>query len=65
MPLADHARRFRQRLARAYHLACVRDDVASRGVIVPTGVWVCDRCRLVLLEAAALREHLRVEHAVP
>jgi hypothetical protein len=55
----------RRRLVRAYQVACARDDVAGHGLIVPSGVWVCERCQHALLELAALREHFRTEHATP
>jgi hypothetical protein len=47
-----------RRLARAYHLACARDDVHALGLNVPLGVWFCDHCRLVLWEPDAFRLHL-------
>ncbi|MFD0902109.1 hypothetical protein [Actinomadura sediminis] len=58
------ARRAWRRVARAYLQACARDDAAGRGVQVPSGVWVCDRCEHAVLELAAFREHLRVVHAL-
>lgn len=55
-------RRLGHRIARAYHLACARDDVRTRGLRVPVGVWVCDRCARVLLEAGALHRHVLEAH---
>ncbi|MEO3869788.1 hypothetical protein ABGB18_13255 [Nonomuraea sp. B12E4] len=60
---ADRFRQIRARVVRAYHLACARDDTSTHGIAVPSGVWMCQQCHRVLLEMAALREHLRLEHA--
>jgi hypothetical protein len=63
--VVGHCRRAWRWVARAYSLACARDDAIARGLTVPGGVWICDRCHQALLELASLREHLRVEHAFP
>ncbi len=47
-----------QRLARAYHLACARDDMRAAGLRVPLGLWLCDHCRLVWWEPEAFHRHL-------
>lgn len=59
-----HCQRMWRRMARVYRQACARDDVTKRGLIVPSGVWVCERCEQALLELSALRAHLRAEHAI-
>ncbi|MBO0826270.1 MAG: hypothetical protein J2P24_00675 [Streptosporangiales bacterium] len=51
--------RLRRRLARAYHLACAREDALLRGLRVPTGVWLCEHCRLVLWDHRAFVGHVR------
>ncbi|WP_329247001.1 hypothetical protein OG417_52725 [Actinoallomurus sp. NBC_01490] len=43
--------------SRAYHLACARDDAARHRYSVPDGVWVCDECDVVLLDAAEASRH--------
>jgi hypothetical protein len=48
-----------RRAVRAYHLACARDDAASHGVVVATGLWICRGCEAILLEAEAVSEHMR------
>lgn len=58
------ARRAWRRVSRAYLHACARDDAAGRGVQVPSGVWVCDRCEQAILELASFKEHLRVAHSM-
>jgi hypothetical protein len=60
---ANRCRQLWARARRAYQLACARDDTAGYGLVVPTGVWMCQRCQRVLLEMTALHEHLRLEHA--
>lgn len=59
------ASRYWRRLVHAYHLACAREDMARHRLVTPSGLWVCERCLAPLFEAAALREHLRVEHSFP
>lgn len=51
--------RLLRRLIRAYHLACAREDARLRGVRVPTGVWLCEHCRLVLFDHRAFVGHAR------
>jgi hypothetical protein len=46
-----------RRTSRAYHIACARDDAAIRRYTVPDGVWVCDECDAVLLDAAEASRH--------
>jgi len=46
-----------RRASRAYHLACARDDAASRRFVVPEGVWVCAGCDEVLLDAREMPLH--------
>jgi hypothetical protein len=60
-----HCRRAWRRAVRAYSLACARDDAIAHGLTVPGGVWICERCHQALLGLTSLREHLRVEHALP
>ena len=60
--MSTTVRRVWRRIQQAYLHACARDDAAGRGVQVPSGVWVCDRCEEALLELASFREHLRVVH---
>ncbi|HEX4017467.1 MAG TPA: hypothetical protein VHX15_12100 [Frankiaceae bacterium] len=40
-----------------YHLACAREDVRMLGLRVPAGLWVCERCGLVMWDAAGFAEH--------
>ena len=47
-----------QRIARAYHLLCAREDRRRAGLAVPSGVWVCARCPQVSLDAVVLRQHM-------
>lgn len=56
------ARRNWRRVSQAYLFACARDDAAGRGVQVPSGVWVCERCEEALLELTSFKEHVRFAH---
>ena len=56
----DLATRVGRRLARAYHLACAREDVHNLGLRTPVGVWFCDRCRLLVFERVVWRDHLKI-----
>ncbi|GAA4585247.1 hypothetical protein GCM10023194_27390 [Planotetraspora phitsanulokensis] len=56
--VAEFCRSLARRSIRAYHIACARDDTASRNVVVPDGVWACSGCDAVLFRAEALSEHL-------
>jgi hypothetical protein len=46
-----------RRTRRAYRAACARDDAIAHGFTVPDGVWVCDECEAVLLDAADMSRH--------
>lgn len=63
--MVSACRRVWRKAVQTYHLACARDDAAGRGLRVPSGVWVCDRCEQAVLELTALREHVRTVHAFP
>lgn len=60
----NYCRRVWRRTVRAYHLICAREDAAGHGLTVPSGVWRCLQCELVMLERTAFREHLRVAHSM-
>lgn len=52
-----------QRISRAYHLWCARDDVRRQGLVVPAGVWVCEHCPRMTFDAVRLRQHVAGAHA--
>jgi len=54
--------RIRRRLALAYQVGCARDDRARYGVQVPTGVWFCDHCSVLLWDQPAFARH-KAAHA--
>uniref|UniRef100_UPI003F49818C hypothetical protein n=1 Tax=Spirillospora sp. CA-290852 TaxID=3240041 RepID=UPI003F49818C len=60
MPSA--VRRTWRRLVLTYYLLCARDDAATHGFTVPSGVWACDRCHQAHLERSSLLHHVRTEH---
>jgi hypothetical protein len=51
-----------QRLVRAYHLHCAREDARARGIVVPIGVWAC-HCTHVSLDRMSFNHHLVDVHA--
>jgi hypothetical protein len=53
-------RRWRRRVALAYHLRCAREDARARNIMTPIGVWVCEHCPQVSLTLGA---HLTHAHA--
>jgi hypothetical protein len=55
--VARLCRSLARRTGRAYQMACARDDAARHGFTVPDGVWVCEACEAVLLDAADLSRH--------
>jgi hypothetical protein len=55
--------RLMQRVTRAYHLWCARDDVRRQGVVVPAGVWACAYCPRVTFDAVRLSQHMAGAHA--
>lgn len=57
MPITP-LRRAMRRISLAYRVACAKDDMRLRGLREPVGVWVCGRCRRVLLERVAFVQHL-------
>ena len=57
-PIAAAARMFR-RLCTRYYLLCAREELQLRGLQVPLGVWVCERCRLLLWDRASFLVHAR------
>ena len=46
----------------AYYLARARREVRRLGLWVPSGIWFCDRCELVVWDLDAFVGHVR-EHA--
>ena len=58
----SRVRRLFQRVRRAYHLRCAREDARQHGLAVPLGVWVCD-CRHVALDKLAFLDHMVEVHA--
>jgi hypothetical protein len=52
-----------QRLRRAYHVACARQDARLLGLRVPEGVWFCPPCRLAFLDGWDIARH-RFAHSV-
>lgn len=63
MRLAELFGRWRRRVARAYVLRCAREDARVRNIVVPVGVWACDLCPHVSLDALSFRNHLAGMHA--
>ncbi|GAA2292076.1 hypothetical protein AB0C84_06975 [Actinomadura sp. NPDC048955] len=61
--MSSAVRRTWRRLVQSYNHLCAREDGATRGVTIPSGVWACDRCHAPHLELATLKHHLRTEHA--
>ncbi|WP_460347341.1 hypothetical protein [Actinoallomurus acanthiterrae] len=59
--MAGFCRSLVRRSIRAYRVACARDDMATQNLLVPDGVWACDECNTVLLEAGAPRQHLCID----
>ncbi|GLY88205.1 hypothetical protein [Actinoallomurus iriomotensis] len=55
--MTSFCRSLARRTSRAYHIVCARDDAASHRFAVPEGVWVCDECDVVLLDAADVSRH--------
>ncbi len=52
-----------QRLARAYHLMCAREDLRRNGLVVPAGIWLCQHCPQVSFDLVRLRQHVAGVHA--
>jgi hypothetical protein len=55
--VARFCRSLVRRAARAYRMACAREDAAVHGMTVPDGVWVCEGCAAVVLNPADLSRH--------
>ncbi len=62
--LAGFCRALVRRSVRAYHLLCVRDDLATHKVVVPDGVWACGGCGEVVLADGVPSSHLCTDHTV-
>jgi len=52
-----------RKVARRYALLCAREDAKRWQLVIPTGVWFCQRCPHVTFDIARLREHYLVAHA--
>jgi ribosomal protein L37AE/L43A len=55
--------RLLRKLRLAYVLRCARDDVRTRRIRTPAGVWACHRCQYVSLSLIAFDNHLVEAHA--
>lgn len=47
-----------RRVARAYRMACAREDALRHRLRVPPGVWICE-CGRVLWDEKEFAEHAR------
>lgn len=61
--MSSAVRRAWRRLVSTYQWLCARDDAATHGFTVPSGVWACDRCHQPHLELSTLVQHVRTEHS--
>lgn len=55
--------RTRSRVALAHYLACARKDMRRQALRVPSGIWLCEHCQLVLWDLDTFVVHGRA-HAV-
>jgi ribosomal protein L37AE/L43A len=55
--------RLRRRVASAYALACAREQMRHQRLRVPSGVWLCQHCHLVLWDLDAFVLHGRLHAA--
>jgi hypothetical protein len=60
---ADWLRRGCRKVARTYALLCAREDAKRWQLVIPAGVWFCQRCPHVTFDIARLREHYLFAHA--
>jgi hypothetical protein len=57
-------RRQCRKIARAYHLACAREDARTWQLVIPAGVWICQHCpQVTFFDRSRLREHYLLAHA--
>ncbi len=61
--LAKRVLRWRAKAVRAYHLVCAREDLLSRRLTTPAGIWVCQRCRHVSFDLSRWLDHCVYAHA--
>jgi hypothetical protein len=50
-------------VTRTYALWCAREDARRWQLVIPAGVWFCQRCPHVTFDIARLREHYLFAHA--
>jgi hypothetical protein len=56
-------RRCLRKIVRAYDLLCAREDAHAWNLVIPAGVWLCQRCPHVTFDIARLNDHYRYAHS--
>lgn len=60
---ASPLRRCLRKIARTYRLMCAREDARALNLVIPAGVWLCQRCPHVTFDIARLNDHYRYAHS--